>query len=1603
MGAQSPQYDLLKRILSILFLVLATTGVMGQNFTITQEVDSFSVDIRNNLSSIHTSKASRTAEGMEALWPNLSAVSKNAIINQIQQMNDRDYPIKPVFVDYFTTIDLAKTKALIDETTFNQLVETTGKVIENHTQKELMAYLNSIELFFESEALFLSSSNQVRYHNGSYGFVYHGAAELASIDEDFYEEEPEEEAPEDADYEEDDEYYDDEYYDDEYYDDDYEDDYSDEEYEEEPEEDLIEYFPDPSLPLAGPVITFSNVNLELISPRKQSVIKNTKGDFLILQRAFSGEGGTMDWTAGGIPDASISLQTYNFDVHRPNLIAKVVTLTYPEKLAEPIQGELNYNGEQGPAGSRFVSYRSDIQHSNQGVAGLVLTGGFSLVGDKIGTRTKMKKPAYMRLTRDGVNVFRTRAREFIVEDSTVQGKGTRVSLYHGQDSIYHSSAELKFDTRDNNLVVKSVDGNYRYAPFYSSFVNMEITADMVAWDLDSDSLEISILSGKAEIPSLIQSVEYYSSEVLSSLSRNYNFNPVMIVTNYVSRKHVREFYPGDIANYHNLNAREVGNAMKELARYGYLEYDPFTGLYAIKKKAVHYNLAKRNKVDYDNLLLLSKVNTGPNIVFDMANSEMHVNGIEKFYISEVLDVYILPDSNRITLGNDREFLFNGKLFAGNFEYDGSGFRFNYDSFYFDLQQIDQIQLYTQGEDSKKSKIENVISGISDADSAVIAGMSDFQGTSGKLYVNRPDNKSGKKIFPNYPKFEGGGSGFVVYFNGQEYLEGVYGKSLYMVVPPFNLDSLSDSDPAAINFRGTFSTSDIMPDFSEMLHIMPDQTLGFEHSIPPEGYPLFEGDGRIFNKLSMDGEGLRSTGEMAYMTSSFFSDSYVFFPDSIVADGTQFVMKPEAYNDLIFPDIKADVYRMKWLTGLDSMHLDNVGDPFSLYEGIAVLDGRTTITHRGVFGSGDLNSLGSETYSDAFEFKSERFLAKNAQFKINTDNPEKPALAGNDVHIDFDLVTKKAEIKPEVEGEAALEFPYAQFRTSIPTAVWDLDSGIVTMSKPENIDIESSYFYTTREDLDSLRFNATTARYNMNTQELLVSGIPYITVADAEITPENGEVLVLENSRIGTLTNTTIVIDTLNGYHRLYDGTIDVISRNEFAGSATYEYVNAVQDTFAIKMEDFHLEQVGESKKRSGLEQQTVATGTVSGTDSLLASPGIFYKGSITMRARKPALELDGYVKLDLKKVPSYDTWIQYASDAEQQEVIIDFNNDLTEFGGHLVAGLHFDYNDYSLYHTFIQDKREVGDEDFFRPSGKLRYFPDSAEYVIIDTNKELGLNYDGKMLVYNEDSAYMYLEGPINLLEANKSVTIDAAAIGSGNTETMEFDFNAMLAIDFGVNPGVFDLMAQGFLEAIELVGAPEGVNDRASLLVNLANIAGDRAAKNYEELSIEEYTPLGPMSSKLIKPITVSEVNLKWSPDQRAFYNDGGTMGISNVLRNDINARFETFFEIRKGVDGDKIDLFIKASPEFWYYFSYQDNKMLIYSSDNAVNDFVKQKSNQGKAKISDFVFAPGDIGETQAFVNTFRRIYYGIKEPYDLGAEVKVEDKDKEKVTDDDDDEGF
>jgi hypothetical protein len=809
------------------------------------------------------------------------------------------------------------------------------------------------------------------------------------------------------------------------------------------------------------------------------------------------------------------------------------------------------------------------------------------------------------------------------------------------------------------------------------------------------------------------------------------------------------------------------------------------------------------------------------------------------------------------------------------------------------------------------------------------------------------------------------------------LNGAYDQSIYFIIPPFEIDSLAGSDPASIGFDGIFVAEGILPSFQETLHIMEDNSLGFKHSIPAKGYELFNGNGKIYDSLKLDRNGLTAKGSIEYMTSSLQSDKFTFYIDSLTGTGTDFLMAKGNMDAGSFPDAFVDSFRLKWLPKKDSMYVMNLEQPFHLYDSTATLDGTLIVNKMGGFGKGTLLTRGAIAESDQLSFKESRFGARHATFEISSDNPEKPALSGEDILLDFNLIENFADIGPEIEGMAAINFPYAQFKTSISNARWYLDDRTVVMNKPENVDISNSYFYTTREDLDSLVFNASKAVYNMDELELLVSGIPYINVADAKITPENNEVLILENARIGTLYNTTIVIDTLNEYHKLYDGTIDIISRNEFAGNATYQFVNAVNDTFAIKIDEFLL--VPEETRGRQDILHTQARGYVTEDNGVVISPGMVYKGEAIMYAPDPAFKLDGYVKLEHSFNPLEDLWIRYeSSETETQEVNFDFDLARTENDQKLTAGLHYDEHD-KLYATFITDKKSVLDKDFFIPKGILSFDPDSSMYRIEDTLKVGGQSFAGKIFNLNVDNRDIYFEGPVNFNLITEDFKMNASGIGKGNIETNVYEMNTFLTMNFDLPAAALVAISQDMLEVIDLLGLPVGYGDDPETLYKLAEIIGERPTVDYEKKSLEEYTPLVEISPRLLTTFVFPEINLKWNPELKAWYSTG-KIALSNIHRDDINALVEGFLEIKKNENGDVINLFLQLSPTSWYFFNFEENRIITASSNDDYIDVIASKTNALKADFGDYFFLDGELSDALRFIDRFRSEYLGINESYEL-----------------------
>lgn len=1533
----------------------------------------FQDSVRVVLENTKSIDASAIGASFGNAWINLSPDQQLMVKKQAKLMKKRGYKIIPHFVNYYGVLTSALDVHKIDPTLLSEYLELAGKTIEKNNS-------NLVNIFFQ----------QCRGFFAHHALTYEKFFKLYAADDE----------------------------------------YSFEYLEPAPPDTTQNYSPPPvdtttaaAVPawqqpitqpeVLGPAIIFKSVSLNFVTPYDSAFLKKTKGIYSLRDRIFVGEGGTFDWSPAGLGVDSVfyELKKYNFKTNQPAIKAEQGNLSYTGKLPTRVPGvfefkSINHKNKKAATYPRFKSYLSNISITGLASDSLKYTGGFGLQGAAITSQNVNGDPATIEVSGNAEKKFKAQAFSFAFKDSIILANSARIVIYQGYDSITHPSMQMIYNFKKQSLFLSKDNTNLRKAPFASTYFGMDFTADDVRWNLKSDSLSLSIQGSGSIAPMVIESHDFYDPDDYETLrGQGFKFHPLAIVVNYATRANTQDFMVYDLVAG-NVTLESARMAMDFLAQKGAIQYDPRTGKIHVNDKSMHLIAAVRGKVDYDNLKIHSLIDTIANATINLKKNTMTVWGVEEFKVSDSLKVKVKPDSGAIQFLKDRDIKFRGTIEAGNFEITGKDFMFKYDSFYVNLKKIDSIRFYVTDKDGVRRRVNNAMKGA-DSTQAVAGGMNvNANQTSGTLYINHPDNKSGKIKYPHYPNLDASAGG-VITFNKKDVLNGAYDQSIYFVVPPFKLDSLNDADPAAINFEGTFVSNGMFPTFRDKLHTMPDNSLGFTHDIPKSGYDLFGGPGKLYGNMRLDNQGIRANGRIDYLAATVQSDDFVFYQDSVLAKGTVGDIKEMQIGNVKFPHVSIANYQLKWFPKQDKFKLKNTKDPFSLYKNTATLNGVATVSKAGVTGSGWLNTRGSEVFSRDLAFNMDDFRARHARFDVKTGDPNKPALQGKDVRIEFDLAKNVATVSPEIEGVAAIDFPYAQFKTSITKAVWDLNTQKIQMTKAADVPIENSYFYTTRKELDSLSFNAEKAEYDIKKQQLKVSGIPYIIVADAKITPDHNEVLILENAKIGQLKNTVIVLDTLNGYHRLTEGVVDIVSRKEFSGYATYQYVNAANDTFAIKMTNFHLEAIEDEtktkkKRKTNVKatMQTVASGAVDPTHLIHIAPRIYYKGDMVMFATRPALELKGFVKLDLKKIKNYDTWIAYDQSGDEKEIYLDFDHSVTEAGRKVAAGLHFG-SDNSLYISFVFDKKDESDDDFFLPSGSLFFDKETGEFKIEDRQKAAGEKLSGKIFNYNEEKQEVKFEGEVNFFKNFKDFSLRASAIGSGNLESNEIKLNSMLLLNMNIPTAAYQTMALKIQDVIKNEGANEALGDQAELLYKIANITDEKTAKDYETKSQQGYVSLATIP-QLGVPVLFPNVNFKWSQAHKAFYSEG-QIGVSNIGRTDINGAFEGFMEIRRNEDGTPVfHVFFKASPEAWYYYGYEDNRLMIHSSDPAFNDIIAKKTNAAKSKVGELTFIPGSDDETLAWINKFRLNYYKLEAPYDLTSGTEAAKK-KEKKKDAKEDDGF
>lgn len=855
----------MKKVLLISAIFISSIlSVHGQYINLSDDPILF-IDQADSLLKQWGNRGDSTSGNFGAVWNDLSGDDQQKVIVISLIFRDRKYRVIPFFTTFYDAIYNGLNGDFSDRANITEFLDVAKQVVEGtENGTEILRYLITSRNLYEHGALFYSKYNKLNIPVGSsFKFQY---VEKQVIDEIGIPDEVEqgltdqEEDPFGATEETDefgteteDDWNDDDWGDDDWSDDSWDDDtwadddaWGDDEFSDFDDNSNMDNFGameedfDPFAstapvidlpPIEGAHIVIENADFEFMTPYDTFELLNTSGTYVFGSRSFVGDTGIMPIDIpfdGMLTEAEVTFGKFAFNTRNTHIKVEDAELEYQTLFDQKIKGSFSIKSVRpnpdGPNYPVFRSYKSNFNYKGIG-EGISLKGGFTLLGDEISTIGQDLGKNYIEIEKDNKLILKGHSQRFFIQDTVLNSHKVNLVIYESQDSLYHPSMGFSYNLMSEVLSLYWEAGHFKHRPMVNTFHEVEIVADKMTWDLNTREIDFSMIYGRSEVPAKIRSMNNFDNQEYIRIKGLHRFHPVQVAAYFAMKQRRNEFSSFELAEAYKINPKEMKNAIIGGAGKGYLDYDEATGLIKTNYKTFHAYKSNFKKTDFDNMEWFSISPNGKNATYLLDSGHLVIRGIDREIVSKELGVYYKPDSGIIVLQENRDFIFDGEIKAGNYSIKGKDFDFSYDDFHLHLTQIDSINFDLTNDSTGESSERQVLGGS-------------IEHTSGMFYLNEPNNKSGRKHLPQYPILDVQEPSYV-YFDDPDILGGAYDRRIYFEIPKFKIDTLESDNPSVINFEGTFHSGGVIPDFQTTLGVNEDLSLGFEYDVPAEGFTVFE--------------------------------------------------------------------------------------------------------------------------------------------------------------------------------------------------------------------------------------------------------------------------------------------------------------------------------------------------------------------------------------------------------------------------------------------------------------------------------------------------------------------------------------------------------------------------------------------------------------------------------------------------------------------------------------------------------------------------------------------------------------------------------------------
>ncbi|WP_232526719.1 hypothetical protein [Marinilabilia rubra] len=1303
---------------------------------------------------------------------------------------------------------------------------------------------------------------------------------------------------------------------------------------------------------------FENDSLKLSLPsttlvchsRNDSIsIYNTRGKMDVVSGLWEGIEGRVTWERSGYASNKVyaDFDAYTVDMDDSDFVVKNVTFYNRFYFNSPLKGNLTHkvmsiNSPSSSTYPKFESYeqvfRIDNIHPNMNYK-----GGFSQHGAKfLGSGTD-KNPATISIFRNDTLFISAKSLFFALREDEILSKNTEVTMHLDTGTIHHPGLEFKYMAPSNDLyLIRSGEG-ISQSPFFDTYHNVSIDSEIIHWNLNNHYMELRMLDGASRNHSFFESLSFYRESFFNYLQGMDAIHPLFGLRNCYYQNKKKPFTAKDYARFLNRPESQVRQQILKLSFSGFVDFNVNTDTVKIQERLMDYIKFRMGKKDYDVIRFKSTTpENEPNAIFDLKNYDLALNGVENISISDHQNVVFLPENKEVTLKNNRNFSFNGHILAGMIELFGDGFFFSYDDFRIDMQTIDSMRMSVESDRTDNygrpllRTIDNTVAGLS-----------------GYLQIDTANNKSGILDFPRFPVLVSDRNSFVYYDRG-DIQDGAYdSENFYFELNPFEIDSINNLNLSNIVFDGKL-VSNIFPEIEDQLVVRNDYSLGFIKTTPSDGYPIYKERARFTNEIDLSNEGLKGNGRLDYLTSSAESEEFTFLPDETKGEAHTFNIEPQT-TGVEYPDVQGENVQINYFPNQEELLAQTTSQEMHIFKEETSLKGGLTLAPNGLVAHGKLFMPSANLVSKKMDLTHHGLMTDSADFNlIGDEEMEGVSFKTNNLIADLDFEERQGRFQSRDMGNK-VEFTENRYIAYISEFSWDMDMNDIYMGASGS---EGNRFVSTHRKQDSLDFRAPLAVYDIETRTIEASEVYNIQVADADIILNDGIVKIHQDAKMDPLDSTFVVLK--DSKHKFKNAHIAIEGKHMYNGYGEYDFINGDDKEFTL---DFHNISVND-------EVQTEAEGTIPEDKLFTFDEHFAFQGDVALKTGEPLLTFDGGTQLlhrCSQKGPQ--DYVRFTSKIDPDSIRIPIdektvNMELEDLSHDVFLNLDSTH----IYSAFLEKNRRINNTPIVRADGFLRYNKGISSFEIAEPRKLAQPDSSGNIIRYLEKECAVTGEGELNLGIDLEQVKLHASGKISHLKAENEIDINALLGADFMLDPASLTSMAN----IIRASKAPDANDKKEITEKRLREWTTSKTAKKVADLIQPTTDIIEVLPPELQYTLGFTNIDFRWDTPSRSYVADGkanlGWIHNLSVAREvDVKAL------ISRSRGGNSFEIHIQADPDTWFFYSYNNGKMLILSSSDSFNEAIQRLDiDERKIKTGlgqdNYVFQIGSNNRLRSFMDFFK-----------------------------------